>query len=68
MRGITVQLAHGFVTITGLTEYEYVAYNNTSGVYLGRAESIDRTTTFTALANTIVVVKIGTHSIKVQVR
>ena len=25
MRGITVQLVHGFVTITGLTEYEYVA-------------------------------------------
>ena len=68
MRGTTVQSVHGFVTITGLAEYEHISYYSAAGAYLGRAESIDGTATFTAPANTIVVVKIGTRSIKVNVR
>ena len=54
MRGITVQSVHGFVTITGLAEYEHISYYSAAGAYLGRAESIDGTATFTAPANTIV--------------
>lgn len=68
MRGITVQSVHGFVTITGLAEYEHISYYSAAGAYLGTARPIDGTATFTAPANTIVVVKIGNRSIKVQVR
>ena len=56
------------MSITGLAEYEHISYYSAAGAYLGRAESIDGTATFTAPANTIVVVKIGTRSIKVNVR
>ena len=68
MRGITVQSVRGFVTITGLAEYEHISYYSAAGAYLGTARPIDGTATFTAPANTIVVVKIGNRSIKVQVR
>ena len=68
MRGIAIQSAGGFVTISGLDNNEKVSFYGIDGKALGSATAINGTTSFAAQSGSIVVAKIGKESIKIVVK
>ena len=67
MRGIAIQSAGGFITISGLDNNEMVRFYALDGKALGTATAINGTTSFTTQSGTVVVAKIGNESIKIAV-
>ena len=67
-RGIAIQSAGGFVTISGLDNNEKVSFYGIDGKSLGSATAINGTTSFAAQSGSIVVAKIGKESIKIAVK
>ena len=68
MRGIAIQSAGGFVTISGLDNNETVSFYALDGKALGTAKSIDGNVSFSAKQGTIVVARIGKESVKIAVK
>ena len=68
MRGIAIQSAGGFITISGLDNNETVSFYGIDGKSLGTATAINGTTSFAAQSGSIVVAKIGKESIKIAVK
>ena len=68
MRGIAIQSAGGFVTISGLDNNETVSFYGIDGKALGTATAINGTTSFAAQSGSIVVAKIGKENIKIAVK
>ena len=68
MRGIAIQSAGGFVTISGLDNNETVGFYGIDGKSLGSATAINGTTSFAAQSGSIVVAKIGKENIKIAVK
>ena len=66
-RGIVIQSADGFITLSGLDTNERVDFFAIDGVALGSATATDGTATFSAKSGTIVVAKIGKESVKIAV-
>ena len=67
MRGIAIQSAGGFITISGLDNNEKVSFYGIDGKSLGSVTPINGTTSFTAQSGSIVVAKIGKESVKIAV-
>ena len=68
MRGIAIQSAGGFITISGLDNNETVCFYALDGKVLGTAKSIDGNVSFSAKQGTIVVARIGQESVKIAVK
>ena len=66
-RGIVIQSAGGFITLSGLNTNERVDFFAIDGTALGSATATDGTATFSAKSGTIVVAKIGKESVKIAV-
>ena len=66
-RGVVIQSAGGFITLSGLDTNERVQFFTVDGVALGSATATDGTATFSATNGTIVVAKIGKESVKIAV-
>ena len=66
-RGIVIQSAGGFITLSGLETNERVQFFTVDGAALGSATATDGTATFSAKSGTIVVAKIGKESVKIAV-
>ena len=64
-RGIVIQSAGGFITLSGLDTNERVDFFTVDGVALGSATATDGTATFSATNGTIVIAKIGKESVKI---
>ena len=67
-RGIAIQSAGGFITISGLDNNEKVSFYCIDGKALGSATAINGTTSFAAQSGSIVVAKIGKENIKIAVK
>ena len=67
MRGIAIQSAGGFISISGLDNNETVSFYALDGKALGTAKSIDGNVSFSAKQGTVVVVRIGKESVKIAV-
>ena len=68
MRGIAIQSAGGFITISGLDNNETVSFYALDGKALGTAKSIDGNVSFSAKQGTILVARIGKESVKIAVK
>ena len=66
-RGVVIQSAGGFITLSGLDTNERVDFFTIDGVALGSATATDGTATFSAKSGTIVIAKIGKESVKIAV-
>ena len=66
-RGVVIQSAGGFITLSGLETNERVDFFAIDGAALGSATATDGTATFSATSGTIVVAKIGKESVKIAV-
>ena len=66
-RGVVIQSAGGFITLSGLNTNERVDFFAIDGAALGSAIATDGTATFSATSGTIVVAKIGKESVKIAV-
>ena len=66
-RGIVIQSADGFITLSGLDNNEEVSFYDIDGKALGSVTTTDGTATFSATSGTIVVAKIGKESVKIVV-
>ena len=66
-RGVVIQSAGGFITLSGLETNERVQFFAIDGAALGSATATDGTATFSAKSGTIVVAKIGKKSVKIAV-
>ena len=66
-RGVVIQSAGGFITLSGLNTNERVDFFAVDGSALGSATATDGTATFSAKSGTIVVAKIGKESVKIAV-
>ena len=66
-RGIIIQSASGFITITGLEANEKVDFYATDGKAFGSAKSTDGSVSFSAKQGSVVVAKIGSESVKIAV-
>ena len=66
-RGVVIQSAGGFITLSGIETNERVDFFAIDGVALGSATATDGTATFSATNGTIVVAKIGKESVKIAV-
>ena len=66
-RGVVIQSAGGFITLSGLDTNERVDFFTVDGIALGSATATDGTATFSATNGTIVVAKIGKESVKIAV-
>ena len=66
-RGIVIQSAGGFITLSGLDTNERVDFYAIDGAALGSATATNGTATFSAKSGTIVVAKIGKESVKIAV-
>ena len=66
-RGVVIQSAGGFITLSGLDTNERVDFFTVDGVALGSATATDGTATFSATNGTIVIAKIGKESVKIAV-
>ena len=64
-RGVVIQSAGGFITLSGLDTNERVDLFTVDGIALGSATATDGTATFSATSGTIVVAKIGKESVKI---
>ena len=67
MRGIAIQSAGGFITISGLDNNEKVSFYGIDGKSLGSVTAINGTTSFAVQSGSIVVAKIGKESVKIAV-
>ncbi|MGN1220331.1 MAG: leucine-rich repeat domain-containing protein, partial [Candidatus Cryptobacteroides sp.] len=67
MRGIAIQCAGGFITISGLDNNEKVNFYGIDGKALGSATAINGSTSFSAQSGSVVIAKIGNESIKIAV-
>ena len=68
MRGIAIQSAGGFITISGLDNNETVSFYGIDGKALGTTTAINGTTSFAAQSGSIIVAKIGKENIKIAVK
>ena len=66
-RGVVIQSAGGFITLSGLDTNERVDFFAIDGVALGSATATNGTATFSATNGTIVIAKIGKESVKIAV-
>ena len=66
-RGIVVKSEGGIVTISGLDEGERIEFLSVDGKVLGSATSVDGTASFST-SEKIVIVKIGSQSVKLTVK
>ncbi|MCI6805575.1 MAG: leucine-rich repeat domain-containing protein [Prevotella sp.] len=66
-RGVVIQSAGGFITLSGLDTNERVDFFAIDGAALGSATATDGTVTFSTKSGTIVVAKIGKESVKIAV-
>ena len=66
-RGVIIQSADGFVTISGLDSSEQVDFYSSDGKALGSAKAMGGTATFAAQSGSVVVAKIGKESVKIAV-
>ena len=66
-RGVVIQSADGFITLSGLNTNERVDFFTVDGAALGSAIATDGTATFSAKSGTIVVAKICKESVKIAV-
>ena len=67
-RGVVIQSAAGFITISGLGSSEQVDFFSSDGKALGSAKAIGGTATFAAQSGSVVVAKIGKESVKIAVK
>ena len=67
-RGVVIQSAAGFITISGLDSSEQVDFFSTDGKALGSAKAMGGTATFAAQSGSVVVAKIGKESVKIAVK
>ena len=67
-RGVVIQSAAGFITISGLDSTEQVDFYASDGKSLGSAKAISGTATFAAQSGSVVVAKIGSESVKIAVK
>ena len=67
-RGVVIQSAAGFITISGLDSTEQVDFYASDGKSLGSAKAIGGTATFAAQSGSVVVAKIGKESVKIAVK
>ena len=67
MRGIAIQSAGGFITISGLDNNEKVSFYGIDGKSLGSVTAINGTTSFAVQSGSIVVAKIGKENVKIAV-
>ena len=67
-RGIVIQSAAGFITISGLDSTEQVDFYASDGKSLGSAKAMNGTATFAAQSGSVVVAKIGKESVKIAVK
>ena len=67
-RGVVIQSAAGFITISGLDSSEQVDFYASDGKSLGSAKAIGGTATFAAQSGSVVVAKIGKESVKIAVK
>ena len=67
-RGIAIQSADGFITISGLDSNEQVDFFAADGKSLGSAKAMGGTATFAAQSGSVVVAKIGKESVKIAVK
>ena len=67
-RGVVIQSASGFITISGLDSTEQVDFFASDGKALGSAKAMSGTATFSAQSGSVVVAKIGKESVKIAVK
>ena len=67
-RGVVIQSAAGFITITGLDSTEQVDFYASDGKSLGSAKAMSGTATFAAQSGSVIVAKIGKESVKIAVK
>ena len=67
-RGVVIQSAAGFITISGLDSSEQVDFFSSDGKALGSAKAMGGTATFAAQSGSVVVAKIGKESVKIAVK
>ena len=67
-RGVVIQSAAGFITISGLDSTEQVDFFASDGKSLGIAKAIGGTATFAAQSGSVIVAKIGKESVKIAVK
>ena len=67
-RGVVIQSAAGFITISGLGSSEQIDFYASDGKSLGSAKAMGGTATFAAQSGSGVVAKIGKESVKIAVK
>ena len=67
-RGVVIQSAAGFITISGLDSTEQVDFFASDGKALGSAKAMNGTATFAAQSGSVVVAQIGKESVKIAVK
>ena len=67
-RGVVIQSAAGFITVSGLISTEQVDFFSSDGKALGSTKAMDGTATFAAQSGSVVVAKIGKESVKIAVK
>ena len=68
MRGIAIQSAGGFITISGLDNNETVGFYATDSKVLGSVTAVNGTVSFAAQSGTVIVARIGKESVKIAVK
>ena len=66
-RGIAIQTAAGFITISGLDDNEKVDFYTLNGTALGVARATNGVATFSAQSGSVLIVRIGNESVKIIV-
>ena len=67
-RGVVIQSAAGFITISGLDSTERVDFFSSDGKALGSAKAMGGIATFAAQSGSVIVAKIGKESVKIAVK
>ena len=66
-RGIAIQTAAGFITISGLDDNEKVDFYTLNGTTLGVARATNGVATFSAQSGSVLIARIGNESVKIIV-
>ena len=66
-RGIAIQTAAGFITISGLDDNEKVDFYTLNGTALGAARATNGVATFSAQSGSVLIARIGNESVKIIV-
>ena len=66
-RGIAIQTAAGFITISGLDDNEKVDFYTLNGTALGTARATNGVATFSTQSGSVLIVRIGNESVKIIV-